>query len=101
MSIPQEGIKMPRGIPRDKTINREILHRLKITRGHMEKIIKMTEEKEYCIDIVHQSKAVQAALRKIDNLILKNHMETCMTNEIKSGKASQVIKEFVEVLEKL
>lgn len=80
--------------------NTNIIHRLKIASGHFNKVIEMAEKDEYCIDIVHQSKAVQAALRKIDNLILKDHMETCMANEIKNGKGKQVIKEFVEVLEK-
>lgn len=80
--------------------NANIIHRLKIANGHLTKIIEMVERDEYCIDIVHQSKAVQSALKKIDNLILKSHMETCMASEIKNGKGKQVIKEFVEVLEK-
>ncbi|CAN5293477.1 hypothetical protein BH10PAT1_BH10PAT1_3450 [soil metagenome] len=100
MSIPGEGIKMPKGIPRDQTVNREILHRLKIARGHMDKVIKMVEEKEYCIDIVHQSMAVQSALKKADNIIMRNHLETCAMDSIKKGNAEEAIEEVVKILEK-
>ena len=61
-----------------KNIKSEILHRLKISRGHLNKIIKMVEEDKYCIDIVHQSLAVQAALKKADGLVLKNQLQTCV-----------------------
>lgn len=91
---------MPKGIPRDQTVNREILHRLKIARGHMDKVIKMVEEKEYCIDIVHQSMAVQSALKKADNIIMRNHLETCAMDSIKKGNAEEAIEEVVKILEK-
>ena len=40
----------------------------------------MLESGEYCIDIVHQSLAVQAALKKADEEVLKNHLETCVSD---------------------
>lgn len=100
MSIPSRGINMPRGIPRDKSVERRIIHRLKITRGHLDKVIKMVEDGDYCVDIVHQSIAVQAALKEIDFLILKNHMQTCMADAIKKGKGSEVVEEIIKVVEK-
>lgn len=92
---------MPRGIPRDNSTNRRILHRMKIVRGHLEKVIKMTEEGEYCIDIVHQSLAIQSALKEVDNLILKNHIETCMAGAMKKGKGKDVVEEMMRVFEKV
>lgn len=91
---------MPRGIPRDNSVNRRIVHRLKIARGHLDKVIKMVEDGDYCIDIVHQSQAVQSALKEIDHLNLKNHMQTCMADEIKKGKSKEVVDEIMKVLEK-
>lgn len=91
---------MPKGIPRNTTVKNKILHRLKITRGHLNKVIKMVEEGEYCIDIVHQSLAVQSALKKATQEIIKNHMETCVADAVKKGKNKEVIEEVMSVLEK-
>ncbi|OGG10030.1 hypothetical protein A2154_04320 [Candidatus Gottesmanbacteria bacterium RBG_16_43_7] len=91
---------MPRGIPKLPSFKQNILHRLKITRGHLNRVIDMVESDRYCIDIVHQSMAVQAALKKTDEVILKNHMETCVADAIGHGRKNEVIAEIVKVLEK-
>ncbi len=91
---------MPRGIPRNKSTDREILHRLKIARGHLDKVIKMVEEKEYCLDVVHQSLAIQSALKKADNILLKNHLETCVIDSIKKDQSYDAIEEIAKILEK-
>ena len=66
----------------------------------MEKIISMVEEDEYCIDIVHQSKALQAALRKTDEAMLSNHLNTCVVHSIKQGDVDDVVGEMMEVIKK-
>ncbi len=80
---------------------KKAMHRLKIAKGHLEKVIKMLETGEYCIDVVHQSLAVQSALKKADHLILKNHMESCVANSIKAGNDIEVIDEVMKVMKKL
>jgi len=91
---------MPKGIPRDKSVKRRIIHRYKITRGHLERVIRMVEEDKYCIDIVNQSIAVQRALKEIDNLVLKNHLENCVSDSIKKGKNKEAIDEIINVIKK-
>ena len=91
---------MPKGIPRDQSIQHHIVHRLKIARGHLDKVIQMVEDGHYCIDIVHQSMAVQAALREADQVVLKNHMETCVADSIRKGEANEVIDEVMKIMEK-
>lgn len=91
---------MPKGIPRDQSIERSILHRLAIARGHLDKVIQMVEAGHYCIDVVHQSMAVQAALREVDHVVLKNHMETCVADSIRKSKANDVIDEVMKIVEK-
>jgi len=83
-----------------KNLNENILHRLKITRGHLEKVIKMTEDKEYCIDIIHQSQAVQSALSEVDNLVMENHLRTCAADAIKRGDQKEAIAEVMSVFKK-
>lgn len=91
---------MPKGIPRNQSVQQKVLHRLKITRGHLERVITMVESGHYCIDVIHQSLAIQAALKATDELVLKNHMETCVAAEIKKGNAREVIDEVMRVMEK-
>lgn len=77
-----------------------ILHRLKIARGHLEKVLSMVEKDEYCIDVLHQSFAVQKALSETDNVILENHLKTCTSDAIKQGKQEEAINEIMEVIQK-
>lgn len=79
----------------------EVLKRLKITRGHLGKIIQMVEEGRYCIDILQQSLAVQSALRKADKIILKNHLLTCVARAMKSDQKEEVSEEIVTLFEKV
>lgn len=78
----------------------KIIHRLLIAKGHLEKVTNMVSEGEYCIDIVHQSLAIQSALRKIDGLVLESHLKTCVADSIKSGRSDDAIKEVMEVFNK-
>ena len=85
---------------RPKDTQERILHRLKIAQGHLKKVLKMVEEGEYCIDVIHQSQAVQAALSQADSLVLENHLKTCASDAIKSGRQEETIKELMNVLRK-
>lgn len=77
-----------------------IIHRLKIARGHLEKVIDMVEADEYCIGVVHQLLAIQSAIKKIDEIVLENHLKTCVADSIKKGESDAAIKEVMEVLYK-
>lgn len=81
-------------------MNKQVIHRLQIAKGHLEKVISMVEEGAYCIDVVHQSIAVQAALKKADEEILRNHLQTCVVSSIKRGNTKEVVDEVMRVLEK-
>lgn len=86
---------------RPKDTQGRILHRLKIAQGHLKKVINMVENDEYCIDVLHQSQAVQKALKEIDNLMLENHLKTCATDAISKGKKDQAIAEVMQVFKKM
>lgn len=85
---------------RPKDTQERILHRLKIARGHLERVIKMVEKDEYCIDVIHQSQAVQRALEKTDSVILENHLRTCMVDHIKKGNIDVSTEELMKVFKK-
>lgn len=96
--VPHRGINMPKGVPRNKSTEHQILHRFQIARGHLDKVITMLESGEYCIDIVHQSLAVQSALKKANEAVLENHLKTCVAQEIRKGNSSEVIEEVMKVV---
>lgn len=85
---------------RPKDTQERIMHRLKIAQGHLKKVMQMVEKDEYCIDILTQSSAVQSALKETDALILKNHLEGCVVNDIKNGKVDETIDEIMKVFKK-
>lgn len=85
---------------RPKDTQERILHRLKISQGHLKKVIKMVDDDEYCIDVIHQSQAVQRALEETDSVILENHLKTCASEKIKDGKAKEAITEIMNVFKK-
>ncbi len=80
----------------------KIIHRLKIAKGHLEKVLKMVEEDAYCIDVINQSQAVQAALKKIDQEILENHLYSCVLGEVDKDNSQnkKLVSEIVSVFKK-
>ena len=60
----------------------------------------MAQNKEYCIDILQQSTAVQKSLAQIDNLILENHLKTCAADAIRRGDSEKAIAEIMQVFKK-
>lgn len=85
---------------RPKDIQERILHRFKIARGHLNKVIKMVEDGDYCIDVIHQSQAVQSALKEADSLTLENHLKTCVVDHIKRGETQKTVEEIMKVIKR-
>jgi len=84
-----------------KDTQERILHRLKIARGQLNKVITMVEDGTYCIDVLHQSQAIQKALKETDNLMLENHLKTCAADAIGKGKKDEAVAEVMQVFKKM
>lgn len=85
---------------RPKDTQERILHRLKISRGHLDKVIKMVEEDTYCIDVLHQMQAIESGLKETGNVVLENHLKTCVADAISKGKKDEAIAEIMQVFKK-
>jgi DNA-binding FrmR family transcriptional regulator len=84
---------------RDKDL---LQRRLKSISGHVAGIERMIEQDAYCIDVIKQVQAVQAALNKVNDLILENHLHTCVIDAVRGGNAKErerVLDEIVSVFE--
>ena len=78
------------------------LRRLKTIEGHLRGVIRMVEEDAYCIDVIRQIQAVEAALNKVSSQILENHLNSCVITAIKGDdqkERERVLKEITEVFE--
>lgn len=73
------------------------MHRLKIAKGQLENVMKMVEEDKYCIDVLHQIQAVESALKETGNLVLENHLKSCVADSISKGKKDEAIGEIMQV----
>ena len=56
----------------------------------------MVEEGHYCPKVLQQSSAVQSALKKVDEILLKGHLDTCFKNAIKSNGGEKEIEELMD-----
>jgi DNA-binding FrmR family transcriptional regulator len=80
----------------------EVLKRLKNVEGHVRGVEKMVENDAYCIDLIRQIQAIQAALNKISSMILSNHMNSCLVTAVRGDdpeERERVLKEIAEVYE--
>jgi len=71
------------------------LHRIKIIQGHLKAVEKMIENDDYCVDIIHQSRAIQTALKKLDMFILETHLKTCVVHQIHDNQEERTVKELL------
>jgi DNA-binding FrmR family transcriptional regulator len=79
------------------TTKKDKLHRIKIIKGHVEAIERMIEEDAYCIDIVHQSLAVQKALKTLDTVIMEDHIKCCVVEQAKEGNFQKITDELLAI----
>ena len=75
------------------------LKRLKRIEGQTRGLARMVEQERYCIDVVTQISAVRAALRRLEEEILADHVAHCVDHAIKSGSRAEQRKKVVELMD--
>lgn len=76
------------------------LANLKKAYGTLLRVIKMTEDDEYCIDIMQQNLAVIGLLKSAHQMLMEGHLNTCFKNAMESSsgkKKQQMIDEILKV----
>ena len=83
-------------------VNMRALRRLSIIEGQIRGIKRMIEDEKYCIDIMTQVSAVKAALGGVGKIMLRRHIEQCVTRAILNNGAQsrEIIDELMDVLSK-
>ncbi len=80
--------------------HRKLVNRLSRIEGQIRGIKRMVEEDAYCIDILIQVAAANAALNSFNRELLSEHIKTCVTNDIKEGK-EETVDELVATIQRL
>lgn len=78
----------------------EAINRVKRAKGHLAKVQKMLEEDGYCPDIIHQNRAVQAALKKVDEVVLHGHLHSCVLQDVHGKNSEKMVEEIVNLFSK-
>lgn len=82
--------------------NKTVLTRLKTIEGHIRGIERMVEQDAYCIDVIKQIQAVQAALNKVSSMVLEGHLNSCLITAVRGNDPSErerVLKEIGEIFD--
>ena len=79
---------------------RALCNRLNRIEGQIRGLSRMVDENAYCTDIITQTSAVTAALNAFTRELLSAHIRTCVTEDLRQGKA-ETAEELVETLNKL
>ena len=82
--------------------NEEAIKRLKNIEGHVRGIERMVENEAYCIDVIRQIQAVQAALSRVSSMVLEGHLNSCLITAVRGENADErerVLKEITDVFE--
>jgi DNA-binding FrmR family transcriptional regulator len=83
----------------DETQKEKVAARLRRIEGQIGGIRKMIEDDRYCIDILTQTSAVVSALRGVEDLVMQNHLNTCVVDAIKSDDESEKQQKLDEVMD--
>jgi DNA-binding FrmR family transcriptional regulator len=81
-----------------KDIKASCQKRLSRIEGQVRGLAKMVDEDRYCIDIVTQIAAVRAALRRVEEEVLRDHVAHCVEHAIASGNKSDQREKIAELM---
>jgi DNA-binding FrmR family transcriptional regulator len=77
------------------------LKRLNRIEGQVRGLARMVAEERYCIDIVTQISAVRAALRRVEEEVLRDHVAHCVAHAIASGNRGEQRRKVAELMDVL
>lgn len=83
----------------DTQQRQQVINRLKSAMGHLNGVIAMLEDDRYCIDVIKQIDAVQAALEKSSQLLLENHLHHCVITAIQGDEPAERERVLAEIMD--
>ncbi|TVR87963.1 MAG: hypothetical protein EA416_13965 [Trueperaceae bacterium] len=83
----------------DAAVREDASRRLKSVRGHVEGVLRMLDDPNvYCVDVLKQVSAVQGALRKVSDGVLRSHIRDHVVTAAQRGDTEHIVDELMEAL---
>ena len=86
--------------PRDEELVNNLEKRINRISGQLNGVTKMIKENRYCHDVLIQIAAIESALKEVGFILLKDHMTSCVVDDIKNNDLSS-LEEAIELSKKL
>lgn len=80
-----------------KSNEKKLVNRLHIIQGQMKGLERMVEEKNYCVDIITQSLAIQKSLQSFNQEMLKNHLQEHIAHQFHHGQENKAVTELLKI----
>ena len=78
---------------------KKALARLRRIAGQVEGVARMVDSDRYCVEVLLQIAAAQAALGEVGKIVLRSHVETCVSEAMASGRAAERTRKIDELME--
>lgn len=75
-----------------------VVSRLRTARGQLDGVLRMIDAGAYCPELMKQLAAVQGLLDAANRTVLRNHLETCVADAVRAGRAEEIVAELMETL---
>lgn len=83
----------------DPVARQDATRRLRSAAGHLEGVLRMLDDPSvYCVDVLKQVKAVQGALSRVNELVLRSHIRDHVATAAQRGDTEQIVEELMEAL---
>ncbi len=82
----------------DDATRGKAIDRLKRIEGQVRGVVRMLEEDRYCMDILAQTRSIMAAMRKVEDQVMENHLQTCVREAMESGDEKERSDKIDEVM---
>ena len=95
-----EGCARHKNTPRSQEMQADLVRRLNRAVGQLNGVKGMVEDNRYCGDVLVQLAAAKSAVRSIERIVLENHLQTCVVEEIRNGN-DEVVAEAMGLIRRV
>ena len=99
MTKPKTQKETHRAMPREADAREGLLLRLRRVEGQVRGVQKMVEQDRYCPDVLVQMSAIHESLRAVERILMKDHLQHCATEALRSGDDKQAQRTYNELTE--
>ena len=86
---------------RDNEVKKNLITRLSRMEGQIKGVRQMVENDRYCVDLVVQGISLVAALKSFCRVVMEDHLEHQVAEDLKKGGGEEKTKEFLDMLQKI